>query len=491
MYRLLLYGLALVAGVGIAFGFTGDLSTPGTSMVWSLALLLAVCYATNRVLALFWGVATNYESSLITALILFLVMPPAQTTSQALALVIVGILAIASKYIFALQANHIFNPAAVALVIIGLLDVSYATWWVGSGIMLPFTLIFGVLVLRKLRRFLLFFSFATVGMAVMLWVGWQHSLTAADILPQALTSWPLVFFGTVMLTEPSTMPPRRWQQIAYGSLVGAIFASQITVGILSTTPQMALIIGNFVAYLLWGLKYKVRLRLDSKQQLSAHIFDYGFVPDRKLNFAPGQYMEWTLGHAHPDSRGNRRTFTIASSPTENCIHLGVKFYEPSSSFKKALQAMAINERLVAGHVAGDFVLPKDSRRKLAFVAGGIGITPFRSMLKYLIDTKQQRDIILFYMIANPDEISYQEVLDEAENIGLTVVPVLGQEHPPADWKHPTGFLTAELVAKFVPDFAERLFYLSGPNAMVVNYKHLLQQIGVKRWHIKTDYFSGY
>ena len=119
------------------------------------------------------------------------------------------------------------------------------------------------------------------------------------------------------------------------------------------------------------------LRLKEKVQLAPDIYDFIFVPTRKFAFAPGQYMEWTLGHDEPDSRGNRRYFTLASSPTENTLRLGVKFYQQSSSFKSALLAMDQQSEIVAAQVAGDFVLPDDPRQKCVFIAGGIGITPFR------------------------------------------------------------------------------------------------------------------
>src|SRR5258708_34079548 len=107
-------------------------------------------------------------------------------------------------------------------------------------------------------------------------------------------------------------------------------------------------------------------------------------------------MEWTVGHAHSDTGGNRRYFTLASSPTEKEVHLGVRFYDPSSSFQRAVVELPAGSTIVAGQVAGEFTLPKDPQKKLVFIAGGIGITPFRSMVKYLLDRDEKRAITLFY-----------------------------------------------------------------------------------------------
>ena len=102
-----------------------------------------------------------------------------------------------------------------------------------------------------------------------------------------------------------------------------------------------------------------------------------FAPNRKLAFAPGQYMEWTLGHNEPDSRGNRRYFTLASAPTEDELRVGVKFYQNSSTFKQAMLDMDQNSEIVAAQLAGDFVLPHDPQQKCVFIAGGIGIESIR------------------------------------------------------------------------------------------------------------------
>lgn len=190
-------------------------------------------------------------------------------------------------------------------------------------------------------------------------------------------------------------------------------------------------------------------------------------------------MEWTLAHKHVDGRGNRRSFTIASSPTESDIHLGVKFHNPSSSFKKALFAMQPGDDIMVGQLSGNFTLPTDDRKKLVFIAGGVGITPFRSMLQYVIDTNQQRVITLFYVVNNAEEIAYKAVLRQAEACGVTVVLLIGIR------------LNAKLLKKYVPDFEERHFYISGSNGLVESYRELLRHNGVAAGRITSDYFSGY
>jgi ferredoxin-NADP reductase/Na+-translocating ferredoxin:NAD+ oxidoreductase RnfD subunit len=490
MYRLLVYGLSLLAGIGLFFSYLDILSISTSGLLVSFGILMTVGFLAGKLFAKLHGVTPNAESSLITTLILFCILPPATTTERALGIGVAAIIAIASKYVLAIGHKHIFNPAAIAAVIVGQLGLVHPSWWIGSSIMLPFTLLVGLLVVRKIRRFHLVFSFMAASLLVMLLIGLRHDESAATILQNAFTSWPLIFFATIMLTEPATMPPNRRLRILYGVLVGVLFASQLKVGQISSTPEVALIIGNLFSYFV-SSKQRLRLKLKDKIQISPQVFDYVFTPNKKLNFIPGQYLEWTLGHKKVDARGNRRTFTIASSPTEPEIHLGVKFYEPSSSFKKALQSMRPGDTIAAGQLAGDFTLPKDPNQKLAFIAGGIGITPFRSMLAYLADTKSPRDIALFYAVTGADQVAYSDILENKAAHGAKIIYVLSTPEIPKDWKGETGFITPEMITKYVPDYKDRTFYISGPNAMVDAYKSLLSKLGIPSTQIKSDYFPGY
>ncbi len=203
-------------------------------------------------------------------------------------------------------------------------------------------------------------------------------------------------------------------------------------------------------------------------------------------------MEFTLAHTKPDSRGNRRFFTLASSPTEENLHLGVRFYPNSSSFKKALSKIDSRTKIIAGQIAGDFTLPQDPTQKLVFIAGGIGITPFRSMLKYLLDMKQPRDIVLFYANKTADEIAYKDVLAEAQTkLGIKVQYTLTDTQAiPRKWSGLVGRIDEHMIQAIVPDYQERTYYVSGPPDMVRAYEHILKNMGIKNVQIKKDFFPG-
>jgi ferredoxin-NADP reductase len=220
--------------------------------------------------------------------------------------------------------------------------------------------------------------------------------------------------------------------------------------------------------------------------------EFTFRPQPGLTFAPGQYMEFTLGHTKVDSRGNRRYFTLSSSPTENEMRLGVRFSRPGSSYKQALARLDGRTPLLGGQLAGDFTLPRQQARKLTFIAGGIGITPFRSMLKYLLDTNQRRDIILLYANRRVEEIVYQDILTDAQaKLGARVYYTLTDVRAaPRGWPGGRGRVDGPMVATLAPDYRERWYYLSGPPDMVRATADALRQLGVPRRQIKRDYFPG-
>jgi len=191
-----------------------------------------------------------------------------------------------------------------------------------------------------------------------------------------------------------------------------------------------------------------------------------------------------------DSRGNRRTFTIASSPTEQDVHLGIKYYEPASMYKASLMEMKPGDMVYASQIAGNFTLKGNEGKKLAFIAGGIGITPFRSMVKYLTDTQKMSDIVLLYVVSDPHEFAYAQQLRDAAAVGVKTIPIvtdLAYQAPGVV----TAKLDANTLSQLVPDFTERTFYVSGPNVMVDGTKHYLYQLGVLPTRIRTDHFSGY
>ena len=489
MYRVTLYSLIFIWLAALVLSIFNVLYFAPADLIISAAFILAVCVFSDLVFAFVFEAPTNIDSVYITAAILALIISPVNPLGNLAFLAWAGILAMASKYIIAPYKKHIFNPAAIAVALTAAAISQPANWWIGNLYMAPFVLIAGLLVVRKIKRFDLVFTFFIAALVSISLTGPAKNIPTS--LYRAVISSPLMFFSFIMLTEPMTTPPRKRMRIVYGALTGLLFAPSIHIGPIYSTPELALLLGNLFSYSV-GPKKKFILALLKKRELSPDIFEFSFKPDSKAVFTPGQYMEWTLGHKGEDSRGIRRFFTLASSPTEKEIKLGVKFYPEPSSFKRSFASMGEGKTIVASQLAGDFTMPADRKQKLVFIGGGIGITPFRSMIKYLLDTNEPRPIVLFYSNKFARDIVYKDVFDQAEEkIGLkTVYLVTDKDSVLPNWCY-TGRINESMIIKEAPDYRERIFYLSGPRGMVLTFEELLKKMGVRRKQIKTDYFPGF
>lgn len=226
---------------------------------------------------------------------------------------------------------------------------------------------------------------------------------------------------------------------------------------------------------------------DHTEIVAKNIQRFWFKPPQKLDYTAGQYIELYLPHPNPDERGIRHWFTLSSSPTEDNIFITTKFApERSSTFKQTLKALKPGTKVEMVEPEGDFVLPDDPKRPLVFVAGGIGITPFRSMVKYLSDTKAKRDIHLIYALNDIDQAVY---LDLFKSYGLKLTLVV--KEPPANWDGESGGLDADRILSLIGELDNKLIYISGPEPMVETFNDDLQAKGVPEVQLKTDYFPNY
>lgn len=491
MYRLVLYVLIFLLGAGFLLSLLGQLAFDPWSLLISIGFLLGICWLTNRLFSRTFGVPANVESVYISSLILALIITPIHSVGDLWFLFWAGVLAMASKYVLAPGGRHIFNPAALAVAVTYLAANQTASWWVGSAAMLPYVLPAGLLVARKLERFDLVFSFLLTALGI---TALSSLLTSGDFigtLEKAVLYSPLIFFAFVILTEPLTTPPTRRLRIYYGVITGLLFAPQVHIGPVFITPELAILGGNIFSYVV-SPKSRLMLHLKERTRIAPDTYEFVFPAPRRFDFKPGQYMEWTLAHNHPDDRGNRRYFTLASAPTEHNIRLAIKFDQKPSTFKQAMLANHRDVAIVASHVAGDFVLPDDPRQKCILIAGGIGVTPFRSMIKYLLDRRQRRPITLFYAAKKVDDIVYRDIFDRAwQELGIrTIYAVTDNTNLPANWSGKIGRITPELIRATVPDYREHIFYVSGPRGMVNSFKDSIARLGGDGLQVRTDYFAG-
>jgi len=487
MYKGISLGLLAIWAVALGLAFFGVISYSPLMMVAYLLVALLSVYGASYVCGKLFGVHVHGESSFITGFILALIITPSLELSGLVIMLFAGLIAGVSKFIVVRNGRHIFNPAALAAFLIGLVGLGGASWWVATPALAPIVLIVIAVSLYKSHRAMVAGVFLAVSIPILLIVFSTYGTTFLESL-YLLLSWPLLFVAGVMLTEPLTLPPRKWQMYVVAAVTGALFALPLDIGIIEMTPALAILIGNIVAAVFLS-RERISLVFKKRRPLTPTTDEYIFTPNKPINFTAGQYLEVQLPHKKADFRGYRRSFSITSAPGQNEIAMGIKFYTPSSSFKSALKELPLGSTISATGYWGDFVLPKNPSTPVLYIAGGIGITPFISHLQSGETSKVTRNTVLVYAVNNPDEIAYKDILIRS---GIKVIIVANEKirDLPYNWKQIKSYrITQDIIAKAVLDVPKRHAYISGPTPFVGTAKRALKSLKAKR--IETDYFIGY
>jgi len=219
---------------------------------------------------------------------------------------------------------------------------------------------------------------------------------------------------------------------------------------------------------------------------ASDVKSFRFKRPEELAYDPGQYMYVTI--LIGDEK-QTKPFTISSSPTE------VGFIEftkrlTDHEFSKALNQFKFGDWAYIEAPKGGFTF-KGEYPKVAFVTGGIGITPFRSMIKYCTDKDVRSQIILLYGNRNEESIAFREGLDALAKINhnLRIVHTLTQ--PSENWKGRRGLIDFQMIKEEIPDYTERVFYVCGPPGMVTSMLNVLKTLKIPEENMKTEHFAGY
>lgn len=219
------------------------------------------------------------------------------------------------------------------------------------------------------------------------------------------------------------------------------------------------------------------LTLKEKRHEMADAWSFIFDPPEPLEWKAGQFLRFELSHEKEDEKGNERWFTIASPPLEGHVQITTRI--TNSSFKRALSGMKPGDTTVADGLEGNFTWPEGDE-PVVFVAAGIGITPYHSMLKQRLLEGESMGVTLIYG-NRTDDIVFREELDR------WVV-----EHPELQVFYKIGVrLTSEKLKEIIPDISKWLVYLSGSEPMIKDLAGQLNKIGLPKKRIKLDEFPGY
>lgn len=492
MYRLVVVGLAVLVLLAFALSFAGQLYYTPAALGLTLLVLVAVTLASGRLYGALFGVTPHTESALVTAGLLFFLLWPTTEPLDLLALALAAFAASASKYLIAWRGRHIVNPAAFGVFFVTVLQLTGGVWWVATAPLLPAVAILALVIAYRTGKLPVVGLFVVLAGALTTVFSMSSGQDVGAALQYAFVTTPIVFLGGFMLTEPLTLPPTRGQQLAVAAIVAVLVSLptlvSVHVGPVALTPELALIIGNVVAF---GLARRrgIGLTLTARRSFGPTTTEFVFTPDHPVRYRPGQWLELTLPHRKVDARGSRRVFSIASAdPDGRSVAVGIKIPPTeASSFKRALVELPVGTHLRATSVAGEFTLPTELSQPLLLVAGGIGITPYLTQLATCVD--QGRDVVLAYGVTDPAEIPYR---DDLVALGIPVVlaaPRVSSVELPDGWTAVEGFLTADALQAHVPDVDRRIAYVSGPPVMVNALSDTLRRLGARK--VRTDAFVGY
>lgn len=214
---------------------------------------------------------------------------------------------------------------------------------------------------------------------------------------------------------------------------------------------------------------------------------YGF------SFKAGQYIDLTISDLwHHSASGLTHTFSIASSPLDE--HLVVTTRMRKSSFKEGLSALPIGSRARIEGPMGSFSLHNNTAKPAVFLAGGIGIAPFLSMLSYATGQKLCHPIFLFYANRHLEEAAFIDVLWKLEraNPRFRFVPTLTRTtNGNGGWKGKTGRISSEMLSAQIGTVRGPIYYIAGPSTMVAATRQTLGEVGVDEDDIRTEEFAGY
>ncbi len=231
----------------------------------------------------------------------------------------------------------------------------------------------------------------------------------------------------------------------------------------------------------------LEVTLDRTHQENYNVRTFWFLPNRPLRYSAGQFIEMFLPHDNPDERGVKHWFTLSSAPTDKLISITTKYAgSKSSTFKKTLFSLKPGSKIKIVEPMGDFVLPKDKSIPLIFIAGGMGLTPYHSIIKWLIEVKERREVQVLLAFNQPKDILFEDLF---KSYGAEVQVIVSTPTP--SWQGLVGKLSADKIIELTGDFGDKRIYVSGPEPMVEALETDILAQGVNKSNLVLDFFPNY
>jgi ferredoxin-NADP reductase len=218
-----------------------------------------------------------------------------------------------------------------------------------------------------------------------------------------------------------------------------------------------------------------------KRKIAEKTTEISFKRPKNYEFEAGQYAQVIIPNLiYSDQKGNSRVFSIASSPNDR-ERIVIAFRDSDSGYKRTLiEAETGYEVIIRGPFGKDFSLPQDKNKKVIFIAGGIGITPFLSMIRFATERKLSLPITLFYANRTRKSSAYLEEIE-----------LLAKRNPYFEIKNKFGKMNKDFIKKNVKDVFQSEWFIAGPPAMVEDVSAMILSFGVSQFSLHKERFTGY
>lgn len=234
-------------------------------------------------------------------------------------------------------------------------------------------------------------------------------------------------------------------------------------------------------------------KLLNRVEVAENTMAFHFEKPPGFEFRPGQSSDLTLVNPpETDAEGNVRTFSIASAPFEDRLMFATRMRE--TAFKRSLKAMPIGTAVKVEPATGSFTLHKISAKPAVLLAGGIGITPFFSLVKQADRERLPHKLYLFYSNRRPEDAPFLESLDNLQksNPNFHLFATMTEmSHSKRKWDGETGFIDEAMLSRYLNDLRGPIYYIAGPPSMVTQIRKMLFAYNVNKDDIRTDEFAGY
>ena len=233
--------------------------------------------------------------------------------------------------------------------------------------------------------------------------------------------------------------------------------------------------------------------LRHREQIAEGTMAFYFEKPQGFEFRAGQALDWTLiDPPETDAEGNTRAFSIVSAPFEPELAIATRMRD--TAFKRVLRSMPLGTQVKIDGPSGSFTLHKNSAKPAVLLAGGIGITPFRSIISQASHDQLSHQLYLFFSNRRPEDVAFLADLEEftRQNPNFHLVATMTEMSKSSrPWKGETGFITPAMLTKHIPNLQGPIYYIAGPPAMVAAMRQILTQAAVDEDDIRTEEFAGY